>query len=455
MGQQTFRVTGNAEIKIRACHNRVTVVGWDDAHSVAVDSAARQDGDTILVENASKVTLRVPRAAILSITDCEADVRVDDLTGAVLLADIDGDVALRNLRGETIARDIDGDLVAKDVVSLKGQGKWDGDVALRGVKNIVAEKIEGEASLSEITTASLQSVEGDVVVKNCQTLTIETCEGDVVLRNVAAATIKEIEGDANLGQAGETTLETLGGDFVSQAQQGSLTIDEIEGNVNLRDVTAPIQIERVGGDFIASGVCAAIHANDIEGDAVISFAAIATLNLSAEGDVVINLPESANAQIELAAPRGDLVVRANLNVAEQDESHMRGTLGNGGVTVQAESTEGDLILRASGSDARGKQNANYAEYGELGNRIASEVRQSIQESLGEFGIRERHGKHHFGFTLRHAHDHARNDAPREPAPVEKSRGPEAGSPERQALLDAIARGELSVDDAIKKLSGEE
>ena len=37
----------------------------------------------------------------------------------------------------------------------------------------------------------------------------------------------------------------------------------------------------------------------------------------------------------------------------------------------------------------------------------------------------------------------------------KPRGPAAGSPERAAILDAIARGELNVEDAIKKLREEE
>jgi hypothetical protein len=38
---------------------------------------------------------------------------------------------------------------------------------------------------------------------------------------------------------------------------------------------------------------------------------------------------------------------------------------------------------------------------------------------------------------------------------QEPRGPVARTPERQAILDAIARGELSVDDAIKKLTSEE
>jgi hypothetical protein len=46
------------------------------------------------------------------------------------------------------------------------------------------------------------------------------------------------------------------------------------------------------------------------------------------------------------------------------------------------------------------------------------------------------------------------DIPEPPQEV-KSSGPAAGSPERQAILDAIARGELSVDDAIRKIRGED
>ena len=59
---------------------------------------------------------------------------------------------------------------------------------------------------------------------------------------------------------------------------------------------------------------------------------------------------------------------------------------------------------------------------------------------------------HFGRRHRH-HDEEREEEIR--MEEQKPHGPAAGSPERQAILDAIARGELNVDDAIKKLRGEE
>lgn len=60
-------------------------------------------------------------------------------------------------------------------------------------------------------------------------------------------------------------------------------------------------------------------------------------------------------------------------------------------------------------------------------------------------------RHRVKFRIPHEERVAESsEAPAE----EKPRGPVAGSPERKAILDAIARGELSVDEAIRKLTGE-
>ena len=458
MPQQTFSVSENVKIQIRACQNRVTVVGWDDARTVAADYAARQEGDTIFVENASKVTLRVPRSASVTISDCEADVRVDDLAGHVELVNIGGDVALRNLRGETIARDVDGALIAKGVVSLRGEGKWKGDVALRDVKNVQTAEVEGAASVNDVDTAVIRELEGDLVAKQVKSLKGKgTWEGDAVLRSVESAEIEEIEGDASLGDVGTITIQTLGGDLAAQGVRGALTVDEVKGDVSLRDVGGRVALEHVGGDFIASGVRDAVSATDIEGDAIVSFDTVAGLTLCAEGDVVINLPEKADAEVVLDAPRGDLVARAGIKVIEEDESHLRGTIGNGGVKIQAESTNGDLIVRQSGTITCCEETEPHGRpFARMGQQIAAEVRQSVRESLGDMRFPEGHHRRHFAFRI-HRHDrrHDYEPEPREERVEEKPRGPGAGSPERKAILDAIARGELSVDDAIKKLTGED
>lgn len=92
-----------------------------------------------------------------------------------------------------------------------------------------------------------------------------------------------------------------------------------------------------------------------------------------------------------------------------------------------------------------------AEFARLKQQIKEEVRQSVRAAMAD-ALNARHQIH---IQLhRRAHRHARADEDRREESPEPPRGPVAGSPERQAILDAVARGELSVDDAIKKLTGE-
>ena len=442
---QTFTVSENVRVQIRACRNRVTVAGWDDAHSISVDQPARQEGDTIIVEGATKVSVRVPHTASVVIDDCHADVRVDDLAGNVVLANIRGDLALRNLRGETHARDIDGDVIARQVVSLKGEGKWDGAAALHEVKTFQADEIEG-----------------DLVLRGADTATIRQVDGDVVLERVEQAQINKIGNSAHLDNIGTVTLQNLEGDLTARGLRGVLTVEAVGGDVNLRDARGRVAIAKIEGDFIASNTQGALDVPEIEGDAVISFDQVAELNLRAEGDVVLNLPADANAELEVDAPEGNIVVRADMKAIGEDENHLRGTLGSGGVKLRVESTEGDVIVRGSGAgerrhhrEHRQHQREYYrqyaARYAEMGRRIAEEVRESVHASLAEAGIHEHRRKHYWRVGVGIDGDEV---APREEPAEEKPRGPVAGSPARQAILDAIARGELNVDDAIKKLRGE-
>ncbi len=413
MPQQTFNVSENVQIKIRSCHNRVTVWGWEDQHTVVSDVLATQEGDTLLVENASKVALRVPRSASLLVEDCEADVRLDDLTGHVELSHIGGDVALHGLKGETLARALDGDLIARGLTSLKGEGEWDGDVALREVERLQAEVITGDVSLGDIGEAIIQKVDGDLSARGIR---------------------------------------------------GDLRVDNVEGDVTLRDVK-DVHMAHAGHDFVAAGVRGVLQAIDIDGDAVIAVEAGSPISLRADGDIVLNFPEGTNANIELDALHGDISEHAGIQASERDEDHLRGIIGTGGTAVKVESTHGDIVVRAGETaeerHPRGKHYhkhwKKHFRFAEMGQEIAKEARQAVEESLAEFGV---HGRRHnerspFGHRFEfHGHLRPEHTEPRPTPERAEPRGPTAGSPERKEILDAIARGELSVDDAIRKLRGE-
>lgn len=468
MTQQTFTVSENARVEIRNCHNRVTIIGWDDAKRIGVDFAARQEGDKIVVENADKVLVRVPRHTAVLIADSEADVRAEDLDGHVELSHIGGDVSLRNLNGETFIRDLDGDLAGRNLASLTGEGSWEGDVAVNNAKSFQAPDIQGDLVMNNIETASVDSVKGDVVAKSVRSLKgTGTWDGGAVLRGVDSAQLDSIDGDVNLSEMGTAKITSIDGDLNAFSLRDALALEQVKGDVNLRSIGGTVSLDHAGGDLIASDVRGGLTAMDVEGDAVVSYGQVAPLELRAEGDVVLNFPEKANADIELDAPHGDLVTHADLKAADEDEHHLRGTLGSGGTKIRAESTKGDLILRTGGAGRHhthvhaGTQ--EFAEMGEefrdMGQRIAREVRESLRDSMRDSirnsvrGARPQIRIDKHMSRRRHAHDEERAEDIR--VEEQKPHGPAAGSPERQAILDAIARGELNVDDAIKKLRGEE
>ncbi|MBI3741060.1 MAG: DUF4097 family beta strand repeat protein [Chloroflexi bacterium] len=416
MPKQIFAVNPTARVKIRDCQGRVSVYGADGDQVIveADETVAHQDGETILIERADDVIVTVPRGVTITMENCDADFRLADLTGLVGLENISGDVVARNI-SDLLIRELNGDLAATRIAHLKGEGTWNGDVSLRGV-----EKIE----------------------------------------------INEIQDDLNIADAGAVTIQTIRGDFSARAIRGALTVQDVHADISLRDLDGALTIARAHADLIAANVRGAVNITDVEGDAVISFAQVADVNLRADGDVILNFPADVNARVELDAPRGALIVHAEMNVTERAEDRVRGTIGAGGATVRAESTRGDLILRVGEArDARARHSGRQhpaaefaalgAEFGaearKMGMEIRRKVRESLVESLGE--SRGRGHRRHLRHALKHLH--ADDDVNTETPHEEKPRGPAAGSPERQAILDAIARGEMNVDDAIKKIRGEE
>jgi hypothetical protein len=223
-------------------------------------------------------------------------------------------------------------------------------------------------------------------------------------------------------------------------------MDQVKGDANLREVSGSVSLNRVEGDLIVSGARGALHVVEIEGDAVVSMSEVAQMDLRAAGDVVINLPEQGNAEIELDAPRGHLVANADIQVDHEDANHVSGKLGNGGVKIRAESARGDLILRAGGWGHHVHASIRHEAYANMGQEIAQQVRDSMRESFKGWRVNV-----HPKINFKHKKHWGRWHEEEEDREEEKPRGPAAGSPERQAILDAIARGETSVDDAIKKL----
>jgi hypothetical protein len=91
----------------------------------------------------------------------------------------------------------------------------------------------------------------------------------------------------------------------------------------------------------------------------------------------------------------------------------------------------------------------HRHFAQMGQAIAEEVRQSVRASLADLPMANQHRRHRFEIRT---HDHGDDaSAWKESTATFK---PALSETERKAILDAIGRGELSVDEGIKKLRGE-
>ncbi|MCL4490275.1 MAG: DUF4097 family beta strand repeat-containing protein [Chloroflexi bacterium] len=405
MGLQTFAVSGHARVLIKNASERVIITGWDEDQVSVNNGSTRQDGDTISIENVERVSVRVPRTADLFVGDCSADVRIDDIAGQVRLEQIDGDVILHRLQGEVQVHDLEGDLIARDTRALRSDGLVDGNVTLRGVDQ---------------------------------------------------AELSEIEGDISADDTGALTVQKLDGDLSVHGAHGPLALGAVDGDVSVRELVGDLRIEHVRGDVIAA-VKGAVDAQDVEGDAAISLSADAPVALQADGDVVLTLPDESNLALELDAPRGNVVTRAPIKVTAQERDHVVGTTGNGGPHVQVESTRGDVIVRTGSAERRSGRREHFgvsfgAEFAGMGEQIAAEVHDSILQSLADFKMHGRRGQPWFRSWV--PPEEQTSQGQPTPPPVEEQPAPSVSPAERKAILDAIERGELSVDEAIRRLKGE-
>ncbi len=403
MAAQSFGVSKDVHIRIRGCRERVSVTGSDQAYTVFVSDAAFQQGDAILVEQAARVTVSVPATAAVTVSDCEADVRVEGVSGPVVLERIRGNASLSGLAG-VVVRDQAGDLAVRHVATLRGEGTWQGDVSLSGI--------------------------------------------------AGSAEIDHVLGDACVDDAAAVSIGRLDGDLSARSIRGALRLGDVTGDVSMNDVAGDVNLAHGRGDLIAQELRGALDAAEVGGDAVVSVDRLGRVVVRARGDVVLNLPEDANANVEVRAPRGEWVVRAGMRIAAQDDHWMRGTLGRGGERVDVESVESDVVLRAGNTtgprfEFAAEIDAPFAEMGQemaaMGRRLAREVHQSVEESLVRAGIYGRRRYYAYGWPGEPA-----LSMHTAPADAEST----AGAAERKAILDAIARGELSVDDAIRKLGGQ-
>jgi len=436
MFEQTFSVAADVQIEVSG-QDDVVVRGWERpmvhfmARGAPSDVQIEQQEGHLRLTSRDNCTLEVPRSARLTIAHVSGDLEVSGVRGALALAEVTDDVSLRHV-GAVQVRHIGGDLEGHELASLQSPGEIRGDVWLRGVNgNLTLAGVGGD-------------VEASHVGGNVQLATIQ---GDLTLRRIGGA----------------TSVQMVQGDVCLTDMAGGVTIVQVQGEVEAKNLPAGVQIAQAQGDVEITTNLTAGQTYTVEG----------------KGDIDLYVVGELSAQVRLRSDDGEVASAWPLSVAASGESS--GTLGDGAATLTLISHGGDVSLHRAGGEPhayrheerhrtwtaedidrlvdremrRAMHQVERIDFEAMGRQVEIAVQQAMAgvdfEKIGRQVDEAIHQAMHRYEKRR------REPQPPPPPPAQPTPPPaKASAPSEPGTMDilrAVERGEMSVDEALKKLEG--
>ena len=365
------------------------------------------------------------------------DLQGGEGTPRLSIQHLNGDIHIATWdRPQISVRIDDDDVDIEDVFQMRQQDgevqiglEWDHE-RIRGQRRAVAHELEDAvragdfAALGAHIGAWVGRIPGprpdvDVAIKVpalCD-VTVRTVTGDVEIEGVTGNLyIESASGDVSLaGVRGNLIGKSASGEFEVDGFAGRLGLRTASGDVSVRGGELPaVSIGTVSGDIELSGLLVQ------DGEYTIQ---------TTSGDTALALPADTRCSVKIRTVSGDVDCDLPYQRTRESRRHMRLDVNGGGPVIEFGSISGDLeITKLSGAPAP----ATAPPEGAPTQRLRRE------DSPAASGT---------GETFRVAGDVPTTRV----AAAEQTPGAPRQSAE-MAILEAIERGELSVEDGLARLA---
>ncbi len=249
------------------------------------------------------------------------------------------------------------------------------DASREGDTIMVSCKSDLRVELPFASTLRMQKTSGDAVIKRVQGLIeIETVDGDLILSGVGSSSIQKVGGDLSARVVdGDLVVLEVEGDMSVRNISGELRIDHVGRDLGARELLGDALVEKVEGDVRLRT----------------QFQSGKSYRFTAGGDIVVRVLPDADADLTIRSTKGDIRIKAPMVDREDGDGVVTGRLGDGGATVILEARK-DAVLVARGSDwmhAGVEFGALGAEIGvEFGSEfagLADEIAAQVQAHMEE------------------------------------------------------------------------
>ncbi|MHB8646408.1 MAG: DUF4097 family beta strand repeat-containing protein [Thermomicrobiales bacterium] len=256
---------------------------------------------------------------------------------------------------DAIGRDLEIILEERgDTIHAEVRGPHRGDSLFGWLRGNVRIAMEIHAPLrSDIeaegasTTIHLERLEG--------TIRARTASGDVRADHLAQrVTVQTASGDIRAHVlSGGVRIQSASGDVTLERGDGGLTIQTASGDLELDHITGTLEVSTASGDCqVRASALASCRARTASGDLHVATPLAPTGEYdfsTVSGDLLLLVPEETRMTVAMKTVSGDLSC-ALPATSDGGKRSRTLTVNGGGVPVRVKSVSGDCTIRAAGTD---------------------------------------------------------------------------------------------------------
>jgi hypothetical protein len=335
----------------------------------------------------------------------------DDVIEQQFTVDARPELSISNISGRIDIRAGDGSTINLRATKRGSQqATANTRIEFRHDGNRVRIETKGERSALLNLSRNVSSVDYELVVPRDCVVQAQAVSAEVRVEGLSAAvSAQTVSGDVELtGISGDCQVTTVSGDATGRRLTGALTLRTTSGDTNVRDSELHhFNLNSVSGDFaIESPLTVGQH----------------YLAKTVSGDLRLLVPADVRATVQMKTVSGDVASDLQAEVIKAGRRHWQGRINGGGATVEMNSVSGDLrIQHADGSS-----------------KDAASPSTSVRSPDA-------------APPVPHEASAVSSDLPIPEPPVEDA--PETPA-DTGAVLKALERGEITVEEAMERLGGQ-
>lgn len=314
-----------------------------------------------------------------------------------------GELSVTNVSGQITITGADSTAITVHATKRGSRRRMENTrIEIEHVENRVSIKTRGDHAGPVGIRGNVCSVDYDIRVPRACEIQAESVSADVSVRQTRGdLSIKAVSGDVDITEvSGECSVTTVSGDTTANALDGELRLRTTSGDVRVRASRVPrFNLNTVSGDLsIDTPLTSGEH----------------YLAKTVSGDLLIAVPAGTGATVQMKSVSGDVSSDLPAEIIKSSRRNWQGRINGGGANVEMHSVSGDLRITLSSSQAAPK--------------AAIPFEAPPEPQRADFA----------------------DLPPRMPSPPPSPK-PTKTSPPTAAILQQLAQGEISVEDAMAQL----